>query len=158
MPVVTVAEDVAGRMRHGAALHTLREAAAWPHTGPALVVCTSHDATHPEAVAVVDAGSDEDAGRRRLTYQAVFPEAGEATDSHEPAIRFPWPIGWIPTIHRRGFRPVGPVSLAVGVFDGVHRGHQELLRRAVDDAARLDHGIPAVLTFDPNPATTHTPR
>ena len=46
-----------------------------------------------------------------------------------------------------------PVSLAVGVFDGVHRGHQGLLQRAVTDAERLGHGVPAVLTFDPNPAT-----
>lgn len=45
-----------------------------------------------------------------------------------------------------------PVSLAVGVFDGVHRGHQLLLQRAVSDARELDHGVPAVLTFDPNPA------
>ncbi len=51
-----------------------------------------------------------------------------------------------------GFPTRRPVSLAVGVFDGVHRGHQELLKRAVDDAAQLDDGIPAVLTFDPNPA------
>lgn len=51
-----------------------------------------------------------------------------------------------------GFPSTRPVSLAVGVFDGVHRGHQELLKRAVTDATQLDHGIPAVLTFDPNPA------
>lgn len=53
--------------------------------------------------------------------------------------------------------PDRPVSLAVGVFDGIHRGHQRLLRRAVVDAGRLDHGIPAVLTFDPNPATIINP-
>ena len=51
-----------------------------------------------------------------------------------------------------GFPTDRPVSLAVGVFDGVHRGHEQLLQRAVFDAAQLDHGIPAVLTFDPNPA------
>jgi riboflavin kinase / FMN adenylyltransferase len=51
-----------------------------------------------------------------------------------------------------GFPTSRPVSLAVGVFDGVHRGHQELLERAVTDARGLDHGIPAVLTFDPNPS------
>ncbi|MEX2442289.1 MAG: hypothetical protein WD492_01700 [Alkalispirochaeta sp.] len=51
-----------------------------------------------------------------------------------------------------GFPTNRPVSLAVGVFDGVHRGHQELLHRAVEDARALEHGIPAVLTFDPNPA------
>ncbi len=49
--------------------------------------------------------------------------------------------------------PDRPISLALGVFDGVHRGHQRLLHRVVSDATSLDHGIPAVLTFDPNPAT-----
>lgn len=56
-----------------------------------------------------------------------------------------------------GFPTDRPVSLAVGVFDGVHRGHQELLNRAVADAVELDHGIPAVLTFDPNPARLTRP-
>ena len=50
-----------------------------------------------------------------------------------------------------------PVSLAVGVFDGVHRGHQRLLRRAVSDAERMEQGVAAVLTFDPNPATVVRP-
>ncbi|MDA3947893.1 MAG: FAD synthetase family protein [Spirochaeta sp.] len=56
-----------------------------------------------------------------------------------------------------GFPTDRPVSLAVGVFDGVHRGHEQLLERAVTDAAQLDHGIPAVLTFDPNPAQLTRP-
>lgn len=56
-----------------------------------------------------------------------------------------------------GFPTHRPVSLAVGVFDGVHRGHRELLRRAVSDAGQLDNGIPAVLTFDPNPARLTRP-
>jgi riboflavin kinase/FMN adenylyltransferase len=56
-----------------------------------------------------------------------------------------------------GFPTHRPVSLAVGVFDGVHLGHQELLKRAVADAAELEHGIPAVLTFDPNPAKLTRP-
>lgn len=45
-----------------------------------------------------------------------------------------------------------PASVvAIGVFDGVHRGHRELIRTAVQKAAVL--GMPAVvLTFSPNPA------
>jgi riboflavin kinase/FMN adenylyltransferase len=47
-------------------------------------------------------------------------------------------------------------ALAIGNFDGVHRGHQELLRRAV--AFARAHGIPAVaLTFDPHPASVLSP-
>ncbi len=56
-----------------------------------------------------------------------------------------------------GFPTHRPVSLAVGVFDGVHLGHQQLLHRAVTDARTLQDGIPAVLTFDPNPARLTRP-
>jgi len=41
-------------------------------------------------------------------------------------------------------------AVAMGVFDGVHRGHQELLRRTVETAQELGL-VPAVLTFDPHP-------
>lgn len=44
----------------------------------------------------------------------------------------------------------GRCVLTIGVFDGVHRGHAELIARAVK-AARA-RGVPAVLmTFDPHP-------
>ena len=31
----------------------------------------------------------------------------------------------------------GPVVLAVGTFDGIHRGHQAVIRQAVATAARM---------------------
>jgi riboflavin kinase/FMN adenylyltransferase len=41
--------------------------------------------------------------------------------------------------------------VTVGVFDGVHRGHQEVLRKLT--AGARENGVPAVvLTFDPHPA------
>jgi riboflavin kinase/FMN adenylyltransferase len=41
--------------------------------------------------------------------------------------------------------------LTVGVFDGVHRGHQQILKRLT--AGAHERGVPAVvLTFDPHPA------
>jgi riboflavin kinase/FMN adenylyltransferase len=41
--------------------------------------------------------------------------------------------------------------LAIGVFDGVHRGHQEIIRRLTTGAH--EHDVPAVvLTFHPHPA------
>jgi riboflavin kinase/FMN adenylyltransferase len=44
----------------------------------------------------------------------------------------------------------GPVALAIGVFDGVHLGHQEVIRAAMDYALQHD-GTAVVMTFDPHP-------
>ncbi|MFC7363792.1 MULTISPECIES: bifunctional riboflavin kinase/FAD synthetase [Bhargavaea] len=42
-------------------------------------------------------------------------------------------------------------SVAAGFFDGIHRGHQEVIGHAMDVA--LEKGlIPAVMTFDPHPS------
>jgi riboflavin kinase / FMN adenylyltransferase len=44
----------------------------------------------------------------------------------------------------------GPSVVTIGVFDGVHRGHQRVVGRAVEVAAQL--GLPVVVvTFDPHP-------
>ncbi len=43
-----------------------------------------------------------------------------------------------------------PVSLAVGVFDGFHRGHQQVIAEAEAHARRHD-GETWLLTFEPNP-------
>ena len=56
-------------------------------------------------------------------------------------------------------RPVrwrAPVA-AIGIFDGVHRGHQAILLRAVHRAVRLG-GTPAAVTFHPHPLTILAPR
>ncbi|HYP07152.1 MAG TPA: bifunctional riboflavin kinase/FAD synthetase [Bryobacteraceae bacterium] len=47
-------------------------------------------------------------------------------------------------------------GVAVGNFDGVHAGHRQLFRRAVD--ASHQHGWrPSVLTFDPHPSRVVAP-
>lgn len=43
------------------------------------------------------------------------------------------------------------VVVAIGVFDGVHLGHQAVIQRAQEEARRLN-ATAAVLTFDPHPA------
>ncbi|MDG3010935.1 bifunctional riboflavin kinase/FAD synthetase [Rhodococcus sp. D2-41] len=50
----------------------------------------------------------------------------------------------------------GRCVVTIGVFDGIHRGHAELIRRAVEEAA--DRGIASVLlTFDPHPSEVIRP-
>jgi riboflavin kinase/FMN adenylyltransferase len=49
-----------------------------------------------------------------------------------------------------------PVCLAIGVFDGVHLGHQWVIRQAVGDAAR-GGGLSVVITFDRHPAAVLAP-
>ena len=44
----------------------------------------------------------------------------------------------------------GPLFLAIGVFDGVHRGHQEVISTSANHA-RVAAGTPVVVTFDPHP-------
>jgi riboflavin kinase/FMN adenylyltransferase len=49
-----------------------------------------------------------------------------------------------------------PVVASIGNYDGVHLGHQAILRLVVDDARR--RGLPAMLiTFDPHPASVLAP-
>jgi riboflavin kinase / FMN adenylyltransferase len=50
----------------------------------------------------------------------------------------------------------GPCALTIGNFDGVHRGHQALLK-ATCDYARQHRIRPAVLTFHPHPAVFVAP-
>jgi riboflavin kinase/FMN adenylyltransferase len=48
------------------------------------------------------------------------------------------------------------VCLAIGFFDGVHLGHQQIIRQTVGDARRED-GIGLVITFDRHPNTVVAP-
>jgi len=43
----------------------------------------------------------------------------------------------------------GPRAVAIGTFDGVHRGHRAVIAAAVDSGLR-----PTVVTFDPHPRVT----
>jgi riboflavin kinase / FMN adenylyltransferase len=49
-----------------------------------------------------------------------------------------------------------PPAVAIGNFDGVHRGHQALLAAACACASARG-GLPAVLTFTPHPARVFAP-
>jgi riboflavin kinase / FMN adenylyltransferase len=49
-----------------------------------------------------------------------------------------------------------PVCLAIGMFDGVHLGHQQVIRQAVTDAEQVE-GLAGVVTFDRHPASVVAP-
>lgn len=49
-----------------------------------------------------------------------------------------------------------PLHLALGVFDGVHLGHQAVIARAVE-AAKRQGGLAGLLTFEPHPIRVIAP-
>ncbi len=49
-----------------------------------------------------------------------------------------------------------PVVVALGVFDGVHRGHREIFRQVLERAHRIG-GTSVVYTFDPHPVRVVAP-
>jgi riboflavin kinase/FMN adenylyltransferase len=54
-------------------------------------------------------------------------------------------------------RVKGPLHLAIGVFDGLHLGHQAVIDRA-KESARETGGTAVVVTFDPHPVEILSPR
>jgi riboflavin kinase / FMN adenylyltransferase len=52
--------------------------------------------------------------------------------------------------------PPRPVHLAIGMFDGLHLGHQAVIEAAIH-AARAQGGLAAVLTFAPHPSRLFNP-
>ena len=66
-------------------------------------------------------------------------------------------VWWDPELWREARLKIQkPVSLTIGNFDGVHRGHQELLKAVVADAERRQ-GLSILMTFHPHPAQILTP-
>jgi riboflavin kinase/FMN adenylyltransferase len=50
-----------------------------------------------------------------------------------------------------------PLFLAIGVFDGVHRGHQAVISTSAEHA-QAENGTPVVVTFDPHPMKVLRPQ
>lgn len=61
-------------------------------------------------------------------------------------------------IHSTAELAPGPrnVCVAIGVFDGVHLGHQQVIRQTTADAAQCE-GVSVVITFDRHPNTVVAP-
>ncbi len=53
-------------------------------------------------------------------------------------------------------QPLPELALTIGNFDGVHRAHQRILARVVEDARRR-RGTAAAMTFEPHPAKILAP-
>jgi riboflavin kinase/FMN adenylyltransferase len=49
-----------------------------------------------------------------------------------------------------------PSVVAIGVFDGLHLGHQAVLAHLLELADRYE-AVPTVVTFDPSPASVLAP-
>jgi riboflavin kinase / FMN adenylyltransferase len=52
---------------------------------------------------------------------------------------------------------INRVSIAIGVFDGVHRGHQLLLKQ-LNEMAKKNNSIPIAMTFYPHPRAILNPQ
>ena len=59
-------------------------------------------------------------------------------------------------VHDFAFWPRGPLFVTVGVFDGVHRGHQEVIKHAAKRAHAIG-GRAIATTFDPLPIQVLAP-
>jgi riboflavin kinase/FMN adenylyltransferase len=53
-------------------------------------------------------------------------------------------------------RPAAPSALAIGNFDGMHLGHQAILKRLVE-VAGAEHLVCSLLTFEPHPREFFNP-
>jgi len=51
------------------------------------------------------------------------------------------------------YKPKPPIAACIGYFDGVHKGHQALIRRTVEISKRLNCSS-ALITFEPDPWVT----
>lgn len=60
------------------------------------------------------------------------------------------------SLDQAGALPPRPLHLAVGMFDGVHRGHRAVVEAAVQSAKASD-GLSGVLTFWPHPSVLFRP-
>ena len=78
----------------------------------------------------------------------LFSTPSQVTPSH-PGMRV---VRGLSAVRHPPLRAV----VTVGVFDGVHRAHQRLIRSAVGMARRLK-GTSVVVTFDPDPQTVLDP-
>jgi riboflavin kinase/FMN adenylyltransferase len=92
----------------------------------------------------VQVDAKEEAGREQEDAPARIALAGGP--SSQRLATFTSSEAWTSRYASHGHASV----LAIGNFDGIHLGHQAILRATVDGARAL-HAVPTVLTFDPSP-------
>ena len=107
------------------------------------------------------AGAKADILHAYLSRSFARAHRGHFAAARPPGLRRPRDSGWGRSM--RIFRSLaelpgdfGPCAITVGNFDGVHIGHQQILRRVAGIAK--EHGWKAaVLTFDPHPTKLVAP-
>jgi riboflavin kinase / FMN adenylyltransferase len=69
-----------------------------------------------------------------------------------------WSLATVQLVHTANDLKPGPrkVCLAIGFFDGVHLGHQQIIRQTISDA-RKHNALALVITFDSHPNTIVAP-
>lgn len=73
-----------------------------------------------------------------------------AANNHPPLRVCRRPADWRPTVF--GSQPCRRSALTIGIFDGIHLGHQHIFHRVADAArAATPSLLPAAVTFDPHP-------
>jgi len=92
---------------------------------------------------------------RRMRCGEFAVEDAVTLEALEETVRRPWELADY-FISYGPLRRRMPASVAIGVFDGCHRGHQEVLRRCVEDARANDRAA-VMMTFDPFPEVVMSP-
>jgi riboflavin kinase/FMN adenylyltransferase len=98
-----------------------------------------------------DVNVDDSAAPRKIATQLSNPDSGKsapplAAPPSAPLQIFSTPLAW----SIRYGSPRRGSTLAIGNFDGIHLGHQSILRAAVARAREIN-AVPTALTFDPLP-------
>ncbi len=138
--VRTYAHDIGEELGCGAHLHALRRTKSGRFSVASAITVDE----------LRGAGADYLAGKR-ARFAVRLTHAGRLTDVHWPVRR----MELLRQIEELGGVP-GPVFLAIGVFDGLHLGHQAVIAQAAT-GARLAGGSAVVLTFHPHPVRVLRP-
>lgn len=88
-----------------------------------------------------------------LTSSQAHKICADATFASAPQLCREELASWLDIYVPEGytFDPESDLSVAIGAFDGVHLGHQQLIDACISQA-KIEKSLPVALTFDPDPS------